>query len=169
MEVPRLGVKLELQLPACTTATAMQDPSHVCDLHHSSQPCWILNPLSKARDQTRALMAPCWVHCRGATRGTLGGFLTPFMSIDFSQFWKLAGPNSRCQWLGCLVGTLGGSQMAVFSVSSCGRELSAASSKGTDPTLRLQAHGPRLQHCYAGGEDFNVRLWRGTRGVHSIT
>ena len=26
MEVPRLGVELELQLPAYTTATAMQDP-----------------------------------------------------------------------------------------------------------------------------------------------
>ena len=35
MEVPRLGVKLELQLPAY--ATAMPDPSLVCDLHHSSQ------------------------------------------------------------------------------------------------------------------------------------
>ena len=27
MEDPRLGVQLELQLPACTTATAVQDPS----------------------------------------------------------------------------------------------------------------------------------------------
>ena len=27
MEVPRLGVRPELQLPAYTTATAMQDPS----------------------------------------------------------------------------------------------------------------------------------------------
>ena len=27
MEVPRLGVELELQLPATVTATAMQDPS----------------------------------------------------------------------------------------------------------------------------------------------
>ena len=36
MEVPRLGVKLELQLPAYTTATATQDLSHVFDLHHSS-------------------------------------------------------------------------------------------------------------------------------------
>ena len=36
MEVPRLAVKLELQLPACTTATAMQDPNHICNLHHSS-------------------------------------------------------------------------------------------------------------------------------------
>ena len=35
MEVPRLGVKSELQLPACTTATATQAPSHFCDLHHS--------------------------------------------------------------------------------------------------------------------------------------
>ena len=34
-EVPRLGVKSELQLLAYTTATAMQDPSHVCKLHHS--------------------------------------------------------------------------------------------------------------------------------------
>ena len=36
MEVPRLGVNLELQLPAYARATATQDPSCVCDLHHSS-------------------------------------------------------------------------------------------------------------------------------------
>ena len=56
MEVPRLGIESELQLPAYTTATATQYLSHVCDLHHSSQQCQILNPLSKARDQTRVLM-----------------------------------------------------------------------------------------------------------------
>ena len=33
MEVSRLEVKLELQLPAYTTATATQDPSCVWDLH----------------------------------------------------------------------------------------------------------------------------------------
>ena len=55
MEVSRLGVELELQLPAYTTAIAMPDPSRVCDLHHSSQQCWILNPLSRARDGTRIL------------------------------------------------------------------------------------------------------------------
>ena len=32
MEVPRLGVQSELQLPAYTTATAMPDPSRVCNL-----------------------------------------------------------------------------------------------------------------------------------------
>ena len=37
MEVPRLGVKLELQLPAYTTTTAMPDLSHTCDLHSSLQ------------------------------------------------------------------------------------------------------------------------------------
>ena len=56
MEVPRLGVKLELQLTAYTPATAMWDPSCVCDLHHSSRQCWILNLLSGARDQTHILM-----------------------------------------------------------------------------------------------------------------
>ena len=56
VEVPRLGAKLELQLPAYTTATAIRDLSHICDLHHSSQQCWIFNPLSKARDQTCIFM-----------------------------------------------------------------------------------------------------------------
>ena len=42
VEVPRLGVRLELQVPAYATATASQEPSHVCNLHHSSQQCRIL-------------------------------------------------------------------------------------------------------------------------------
>ena len=37
MEVPRLGVELELQLLAYTIATAMGDPGHICDIHHSPQ------------------------------------------------------------------------------------------------------------------------------------
>ena len=35
MEVPTLGIESELQLLAYTTATAMPDPNHVYDLHHS--------------------------------------------------------------------------------------------------------------------------------------
>ena len=58
MEVARLGVELELQLPAYSTATAMWDPSCVYNLHHSSRQCQILNPLSKARDRTHILMDP---------------------------------------------------------------------------------------------------------------
>ena len=52
MEVPRLGVKLELKLPAYTTTTATWDPSHTCDLQHSSWWQGNLNPLSEARDET---------------------------------------------------------------------------------------------------------------------
>ena len=50
MEVPRPRVELELQLPTYTTATVTRDPSCICNLHHSSRPCRILNPLSEARD-----------------------------------------------------------------------------------------------------------------------
>ena len=49
----------------------MQDLSHVCDLYHSSWQCWILNPLSKARDQTCILMdTGCFIN-HWATMGTL--------------------------------------------------------------------------------------------------
>ena len=41
---PGEGVELELQMPACTTATAMPDLSCICDLHHSSRQHGILNP-----------------------------------------------------------------------------------------------------------------------------
>ena len=61
MEVPRLGIESELQLPA--TAAAMQDPSRVCDLHHSSWQHQVLNPLSEARDQTHILIDTSWVCC----------------------------------------------------------------------------------------------------------
>ena len=48
MEIPSLGVKSELQLPAYTTATATQDLSRICDLHDRSRQHQIFNPLSKA-------------------------------------------------------------------------------------------------------------------------
>ena len=49
-EVPWLGVKLELQLQAHTTAIATLDLSCTFWQH------WILNPLRQARDQTHILM-----------------------------------------------------------------------------------------------------------------
>ena len=60
MEVPKLGVDSERQLLAC--ATAMQDPSHVYNLHHSSREHWILNPLSEAWNRTHNLIDPSRVH-----------------------------------------------------------------------------------------------------------
>ena len=60
MEVSQ--VQMEVQLLAYTTATAMPDPSGVYNLHHSSWQRWILNSLSKARNQTHILMDPSQVH-----------------------------------------------------------------------------------------------------------
>ena len=57
---PGPGVELELQLPAYTTARAMLDLSRSWNLHCSLQQCQILNPLSKARDQTGILTDTVW-------------------------------------------------------------------------------------------------------------
>ena len=64
VEVPRLGVELELQLLVYTIATAMWDLSHICNLYHSLIPwqCLILNPLGKSRDRTCILMDTSQVH-----------------------------------------------------------------------------------------------------------
>ena len=45
MQVPRLGVELELQLPAYSITAAVPDLSSVFNLYHSTWQHWILNPL----------------------------------------------------------------------------------------------------------------------------
>ena len=66
-KVLRLGVDLELQLPAYASAKAMSDLSLVCD--HSSQQHWILNPLSETKDQTHVLLDTSWVcYCRATVK-----------------------------------------------------------------------------------------------------
>ena len=72
MEVPRLGVESELQLPAyaTATATATPDPSCVCDLHDSSRQRQILKAMGEARDRTQNLMVPSRIRFRCATTGT---------------------------------------------------------------------------------------------------
>ena len=70
MEVPRVGVKSELQLPACTTATATPDPSCTCDLHHSSPKRRIPHPLSEARDGASILMDTTRIRFSCHTTGT---------------------------------------------------------------------------------------------------
>ena len=52
LEIPRLGIQLEWQLPTYTTAMATSDLSQICDLCHNSWQHQILSPLSEARDQT---------------------------------------------------------------------------------------------------------------------
>ena len=70
MNVPRLGVKSEPQLPAYITATATWDPSHSCDLHHSSWQCQTPDPLREARDGTHILRDTSWICYHCATAGT---------------------------------------------------------------------------------------------------
>ena len=60
MEVLRVGVEVELQLPACITVAATPDLSHVCNLHHSLWESRIFNSLSGAH----ILMDTSWVHFR---------------------------------------------------------------------------------------------------------
>ena len=61
MEIPSLRAQLELHLLVYTTARAMHDSSHVCDLYHSLGQRWILNPRSEARDRTHVLVDTGWV------------------------------------------------------------------------------------------------------------
>ena len=96
MEVPRLAVKLELQLQAYTTGTATWDPSCVCGLHHSSWQHWIPDPLSKARDQTRILLDTSQIHFHCATMGTpKGGALDGW---DLRRLWMNKDKEQRLTW-----------------------------------------------------------------------
>ena len=49
MEVSRLGVESELQLLVYGTDKAMRDPSHICDLHHSSWQRQIPQPTERGQ------------------------------------------------------------------------------------------------------------------------
>ena len=67
-----------------TTATAAQDSSCIYDLHHSSGPCWILNPLGKVRDPICVLMDSSQIHFGWAMMGTpLEGILNLFPTVLF--------------------------------------------------------------------------------------
>ena len=88
MEVPRLGVELELQPLANTTATATSNLSCVCNLHHSSQQCWILNPLKEARIQTCILVDASQIHFHWATTGTPLLFSINLPRSLSSKYWS---------------------------------------------------------------------------------
>ena len=86
MEVPKLGVELELHLLGYTTATATWDPSSICNLHFSSQQHWVFNPLIQDRDWTCILMDASPVHLRWATKGT--PYFLFFLFWPFGSIWS---------------------------------------------------------------------------------
>ena len=90
MEVLRLGVESELQLPAYATVIATQDPSHICDLHHSSRQHQIPDSLSKARDWTCILMDSFPLHHNGNS---------PLFFFKWLHPWhmEVPGPGSESE------------------------------------------------------------------------
>ena len=48
--------RIEAAAAAYTTGMATPDPSRTCDLQYRLWKCWILNPLSQARDWTCIIM-----------------------------------------------------------------------------------------------------------------
>ena len=85
MDVPRLGVKSEWQLHACTTATAMPDPA--ASVTYSSRQHWILNPLSEARDWTSILVGTSRVHYCWAATGT-PNMVSNLIQFDLESVWR---------------------------------------------------------------------------------
>ena len=79
MEVPRLGVKLELQLLASVSATAVQGSKPHLPLTTQLMAMPVLNPLSEARDGTHILMDTSWVcYCWATTETPVPHLLYPF-------------------------------------------------------------------------------------------
>ena len=90
MEIPRLGVKLELQLPAYTTAKATGDPNHICDLHCSSGQCqteptpsWILVGFITHWDTT-------------GTPKTVSPFTLPWFQLSFQAYFSMFPSDNGC-------------------------------------------------------------------------
>ena len=71
---------------AYATAIATQDLSRVCDSHHSSGQCQILNPLSESRARIHNLMAPSQICFRWAMTGAP-------ISFCFESWWKYMLPS----------------------------------------------------------------------------
>ena len=110
MEVPRRGVKLELQLQAYATAMATLDPSHICDLHHSLWQCqvspeikpissWrlhqILNLLSHSGNSSKNFLNETQLVRSGA--GSMIGLTVLILEVNCLGRLKLPG-RSRDWW-----------------------------------------------------------------------
>ena len=79
----------------------MPDLSHICDLHLSSWQHWILNPLSKARDQTCILTETSLLLNPRATTGTPSSrgclFFTPSLFSTYCKTERLGSFNTCIQ------------------------------------------------------------------------
>ena len=111
----------------------MWDPSHICDLHHSSWQCRILKPLSEARDGTHIFRDTSQIHFHRATMGT-----------HPAQIWSLA--RERPYALGAGGGGKGRREQKSFGV------LSAPLLSGASRCSRIILYSPCPRHrssCYS--------------------
>ena len=94
MEVPRLGVELECQLPACATAT--WDPSPVCDLYQQFMA--MLDPLTHWSEP-----ASSWIRVgfltHWATTGTPTMVVFQIHSSCYVSWQPSVKQSSRFVWL----------------------------------------------------------------------
>ena len=87
MEVPRLGVKSELQLLG--TAQPQQR--------------WILNPLIEARDRTHTLINTSQIHYHRTMRGTPRILFKEISSLEFWVLQQVKDPELSLLWLPLLL------------------------------------------------------------------
>ena len=74
------------------TAIATPEPSQICNLHHSSRQCQILNLLNKARDQTHIPMDTSWIRYRWATIGNPPSFFFFWLHL---RHVEILGPGNK--------------------------------------------------------------------------
>ena len=101
MELPWLGVELELQLLACVTAATTLDPSCIFNLHHSSWQCQILNSGSEARIRPASFwilvgFLTCWATTR--TPNTLYFKACPLSMALLCTFVRNPMFTNVCVW-----------------------------------------------------------------------
>ena len=65
----------------------MLDLSCICDLHHISWQCQILNPLSEARDRIQVLTDTSWYHYHWVMMGI------PWMFVHLNSFYFTHPPD----------------------------------------------------------------------------
>ena len=124
----------------------MLNPSHNCNLHNSSRPCQIPNPLNEARDQTCILMNASHIHFCCATTGTPWRELYKHKSSHAFQIKEcldhLPLPNA-CKWK---PSPLQGLQVFVSSSGSLTCQISWWA-PDSNSLCTLYPPGPCMQWC----------------------
>ena len=164
VEVPGPGVKSELWLLAFTTTKATSDQSHIYDLHHSSQQCQILNPLSEARDQTTS----SWILVRFLTFwATMGIPLSLFFFFKWLATSMAWGSSGAREWTRSIAVTMLCSHTAghqgspILDILMPSLSADCCASKGA-LGLRLGGQDPKPQSsiCYGPVATHQLCTWK---------